>query len=114
MRYIMACVLLLASPAFAQNLATADQIRTALTGNTVMGSMAASGAYTELYAADGTIRAVDYSASWAIVDNAMCFVYGESPAICWNVRLQGDQVTWVFKGDVEGTGTILQGNPNNW
>jgi hypothetical protein len=114
MRHILISVLLLTSPAMAQDLATADQIRAALAGNTVMGSMAASGAYTEFYAADGTIRAADYSATLAIADDAMCFTYGESTAICWNVRLQGEGVTWVFNGNVEGTGTILQGNPNNW
>ncbi len=114
MRYILASALFLASPAMAQDLATADQIKAALAGNTVMGSMAASRAYAEFYAADGTIRAADYSASWAIADNAMCFTYGEGAAICWNVRLLGDSVTWVSNGNVEGTGTILQGNPNNW
>jgi hypothetical protein len=101
-------------PALAQDLATADQITAAIAGNTVMGSMAASGAYSEFYAADGTIRAADYRGTWAIAGNAMCFTYGGGTAICWNVRLQGDQITWISSGAEEGTGTILPGNPNGW
>lgn len=107
-------LIVLASSAAAQDLATADQIRAAIVGNTVMGSMAASGAYTEFYAGDGTIRAVDYAGRWAIDGNAMCFTYGDDPATCWGVRLAGDQVTWVVNGADEGTGTILSGNPNGW
>lgn len=42
----------------------------------------------------------------------MCFKYGEDPATCWNVRIAGDQVTWIRNGTEEGTGAILRGNPN--
>jgi hypothetical protein len=105
---------LLSSPAFAQDLASGDQIRAALSGNTVVGSMAASGAYTEFYAVDGTIRSADYAGRWTIEGDMMCFAYGEDPATCWGVRLSGDQVSWLVNGAVEGSGAIVAGNPNGW
>ena len=114
MRPILAMLCLLSSPAFAQQVATADQIKAALTGNTVIGSMSASGAYTEYYAADGTIRAADYAGKWAIEGDKMCFTYGDDPATCWAASVQGDQVTWLVDGVPEGTGTIQPGNPNGW
>lgn len=114
MRHFLVCVFLYATPAFAQDAATADQIRAALSGNTVIGAMAASGAYTEYYAPDGTIRAADYAGRWAINGNSMCFTYGDEAATCWAVQLQDDQVTWMVNGAAEGTGTILPGNPNSW
>jgi hypothetical protein len=104
----------LVTPAFAEGLATGDQIRAAVSGNTVMGSMSASGAYTEFYAEDGTIRSADYAGTWTIEGDTMCFAYGEDPATCWNVTLAGDQVSWLVDGMVEGSGTILAGNPNGW
>jgi hypothetical protein len=105
---------LLCTPAFAQDLATGDQIRAAVAGNTVVGSMAASGAYTEYYAADGAIRSADYAGRWTIEGDTMCFTYGEDPATCWGVQLSGDQVSWVVNGTVEGSGAIVAGNPNGW
>lgn len=105
---------LFASPAFAQDAATGDQIRAAVSGNTVVGSMSASGAYTEYYAADGTIRSADYTGVWTIEGDTMCFAYGEDPATCWGVQLSGNQVSWIANGAVEGSGTIEAGNPNGW
>jgi hypothetical protein len=104
----------LATPATADDLATGAQIREALVGNTVMGSMLASGAYTEYYAPDGAIRAADYAGTWSIDGNSMCFAYGSDPATCWGARISGDQVTWVADRGDEGTGTIVAGNPNGW
>jgi hypothetical protein len=43
----------------------------------------------------------------------MCFSYGEAPD-CWNVRIEGEMVTWVQDGVDGGTGTIVAGNPNNY
>jgi hypothetical protein len=114
MRLLLPVLYLFASPAFADGLATGDEIKAALSGNTVMGSMVASGAYNEYYAEDGIIRAVDYEGAWTVEGNTMCFSYGGGDPICWNVRLQGDQVTWVSGETEEGTGTILPGNPNGW
>lgn len=102
-------LLLTASVAQGQDLATGDAIRAAIAGNTVQGSMATAGAYTEFYAADGAIRGKDYVGVWTIDDDRMCFAYGEAPT-CFGAQIAGDQVTWV--GEESGTGTILPGNPN--
>lgn len=31
----------------------------------------------------------------------------------WQVKLEGDQMTWVKDGKDDGTGTIVKGNPSN-
>jgi hypothetical protein len=113
LRLSAAALLLIATPALA-DVATGDQIRAAIGGNTVQGSMTASGAYTEFYAADGTIKGADYTGTWTIEGDQMCFAYGEDPAACFGVTLAGDQVTWMAGDAAEGTGTILPGNPNGW
>ncbi len=112
-RAILAFLLMSALPVAAQT-ASGDDIRAAIGGNTVQGSMTASGAYTEFYAADGTIKGADYTGTWTIDGDRMCFAYGEDPATCFGVAIAGDQVTWLMDGAEEGTGTILPGNPNGW
>lgn len=107
-------VMTLAAPALAQDLASTEAIRAAVAGNTVQGSMLDSGAYAEFYAADGTIRGDGYVGAWTVDGDAMCFAYGEDPATCWQVRLSGNQVTWVQDGAEGGTGTIVSGNPNSF
>jgi hypothetical protein len=108
-----ACAAMLTTPAFAEDLASGDQIRAAIAGNTVQGSMADAGAYTEFYDVDGTIRGADYTGTWSIADNQMCFDYGGG-ADCWTARIEGDSVTWVRDGKDDGTGTIVAGNPNGF
>jgi len=76
--------------------------------------MAASGAYTEYYGADGVIKARDYTGWWSVKGDAMCFSYGDDPETCWAVRLSGNAVTWVGDGGDEGSGTIEAGNPNGF
>lgn len=114
MRGVLVALCLMAVPAYAQDMATGEQITAAISGNTVIGSMSATGAYTEFYAADGTIRAADYTGKWSVEADTMCFSYGEDPATCWGVQIAGDQVTWIVNGAAEGTGTIQPGNPNGW
>ena len=107
-------VVALAGLAWAEDVATGDQIKSAIAGNTVQGSMVSSGMYTEFYAADGTIKGKDYSGKWTIENNTMCFQYGTDPASCFSVSLKGDQVTWIKDGKPDGTGTVVPGNPNNF
>ncbi len=111
---LAAFAILVSSPAFAQDFATGEQIREAVSGNTVQGSMTESGAYTEFYDADATIKGADYAGEWNITADTMCFIYGEDPATCWQVRIAGDQLTWVQDGTDLGTGTIIRGNVNNY
>jgi len=94
--------------------ATGEQISAAISGNTVQGSMIASGAYTEFYSADGVIKGKDYTGKWRVDGDRMCFAYGTDPEGCWQVRLAGSEVTWVKDGKDDGTGTIVAGNPNNF
>lgn len=112
-RTLLAALIALPLPAFAQDLATGDAIKAAIAGKTVQGSMVDSGAYTEFYAEDGTIRGSGYTGKWTVQDNAMCFDYGEG-ADCWGVKIAGDSVTWVKDGADVGTGTLVAGNPNNF
>lgn len=103
----------LAAPALAQN-ATGAEISAAITGNTVQGSMDASGAYTEFYAEDGTVFGPGYKAVWSVEGDQMCWVYEGSPKDCWNAAIAGDQIQWIKDGKSQGTGMILPGNPNDF
>lgn len=107
-------VLVLATPVAAADLAKADAIRAALVGNTVTGSMIASGAYAEYYAPDGTLRAADYAGHWALKGDRMCFRYGQDPELCWGVVLSGGHVAWIGENGEEGQGVIKPGNPAGW
>ena len=111
--FAIAAALALPIAAQAQDLAKGAEITAAVSGNTVQGNMSASGAYTEFYGADGAIKAKDYTGTWSVVGDTMCFNYGEAPD-CWNVRIEGEAVTWVKDGVDGGTGTVVAGNPNNF
>jgi hypothetical protein len=76
--------------------------------------MSVSGAYTEYYAADGTIAGNGYGGTWEIQNDTMCFTYGEAEATCWGARIEDDQITWLMGDTEQGTGTILPGNPNDF
>jgi hypothetical protein len=106
-------VVAMAAPALAQN-ATGAEITTALTGNTVQGSMDSSGAYTEFYAEGGVVFGPGYTAAWSVEGNQMCWVYEGSPKDCWDATIAGDQIAWIKDGKSQGTGTIQPGNPNDF
>jgi len=76
--------------------------------------MVASGVYTEFYGADGVIKGKDYTGKWRVSGDTMCFQYSQDPEACWQVKLDGDKVTWVKGGKEDGTGNIIKGNPNNF
>ena len=111
-KILFACAFVLAAagPAFAA--ATGNEIRAAISGNTVQGNMDASGPYVEFYGADGAIKGTDYVGQWSVEGDLMCFVYPNTPKQCWNVNINGDQVRWIKNGASQGTGTIIHGNPN--
>lgn len=115
LKHITALVFAIAVPCAvqAQDLAAGADITAAIADNTVQGSMSASGAYTEFYAADGTIRGQGYAGTWTVEGDTMCFDYGQGKD-CWGVRIDGETVTWVQDGVDGGTGTIVAGNPNNF
>lgn len=95
-------------------LATGAQIRQAVSGHTVEGNMVGTGRYTEFYAADGSVRAKDYRARWSVEGDSMCWVYEGQPKDCWQVSLKGDQIGWMKRGKILGSGTRVQGNPNRY
>ena len=97
----------------AETLSTGAEIAAAVSGNTVQGSMSASGTYSEFYAVDGSINGQGYTGTWTVEGDTMCFDYGEGKD-CWNARIEGEAVTWVQNGVDGGTGTIVAGNPNNF
>lgn len=92
----------------------ADEISAALAGNTVKGNMKASGDYEEFYAGDGTIRGDGYTGAWRVDGERMCFTYGDNPEACWDVKIDGGQLTWLKDGEEEGSGEIIEGNPNDF
>ena len=110
----VALSLLVAMPALAQTPLGGDDLRSMIVGNTVEGSMAATGPYAEFYAPDGSIRAADYAGRWSIKGGQMCFDYGDGPAGCWRAVLSGDQVVWIGPEGEEGSGVIRAGNPGGW
>jgi len=110
---LAAAAAFVASPLMAADLATGDEIRAAVIGNTVSGGMADGTAYAEFYDADGAIKADGYTGEWSIVGDEMCFDYGEGPG-CWGLVIDGEMVTWMNDGEAEGTGTIAVGNVNDF
>jgi hypothetical protein len=95
-------------------LAAGPQLKKAIAGNTVQGSMDGAGKYTEFYAKDGTVRSKDYQAKWSIEGDTMCWVYTGQPKDCWRASIKGNQIKWIKDGKVQGTGTIVQGNSNRY
>ena len=111
---LLIAMLFTALPAAAQDAATGDAIRAAISGNTVQGAMSDATAYTEFYEARVLIKGKDYTGTWTIDGDRMCFSYGTDAATCFGVRIAADQVTWLKDGAETGTGTILAGNPNSF
>lgn len=116
-RFILVLLISLAGVASAAEpmpLASGQQLKNAIAGNTVQGSMDGAGRYTEFYAKDGTVRSKDYQAKWSIEGDQMCWVYEGQPKDCWRATFKGNSVKWVKDGKVQGTGTIAQGNSNRY
>jgi hypothetical protein len=107
---------LIAGNALAAQTLSGAEIQGLVAGNTVQGSMQDSGAYSEFYQADGTIKGKDYTGKWTVEGDTMCFVYKpEDPKMCWSVSVTNGEISWVNAGGkVDGTGTLVKGNPNNF
>jgi len=109
-----AFALLASGPAAAGDRLSGEQIRAAVAGNTVQGTMEGTGAYAEFYQPDGIIKGDGYTGTWKIDGDSMCFQYGSDPKSCWEVTKEGSAIQWIKDGKVEGTGTVEPGNPNNY
>jgi len=95
---------------------TGDEIRSQIVGNTVSGEMGT--AFTEYYNPDGTIHGSSadgaYQGKWHIDGDTLCLEYDE-PLGCRKIALEGDKVTYVTEeGEVDGSGTLIKGNPNHY
>jgi hypothetical protein len=111
---------LLPLAASAQEPATGAALRAAIAGNTIYGNSIEHGdeepdsSFAEYYAEDGTLRAAGgYTATWTIIDDMLCFDYGDGPG-CWDVWIKGNAVTMDQGGAQTATGTIVAGKPNNY
>lgn len=87
-----------------------NEITALIAGNTITGSMSSGDQYAEFYAKDGTIHGDGYTGSWSIDGDTMCFDYGEGPD-CYHVSADGQAIEWIVDGEVDGTGTVRDGNP---
>lgn len=93
--------------------ASEAEIRRAVVGNTINGSMKSTGAYTEYYRADGVVKGRNYEGKWRLDASGMCFDYGQGEA-CWQLVLSGPRVTWYRDSVLQGEGVIVRGNPNGF
>jgi hypothetical protein len=91
-----------------------EVIDNALRGNTVEGIIGSTGAYAEFYSPDGYLRGKGYYGLWSIRGDSLCIVYENSAESCLQASVRGDQVIWLKDGKIEGDGTILRGNPDEF
>ncbi|RFC63129.1 hypothetical protein DYI37_14475 [Fulvimarina endophytica] len=95
-----------AAPALAQS--SAEEIRSALVGNTFQGDMGSS-EYTSYFGEDGTYADPSTTGAYTITDEGVCYPgtdYG-----CYQATIDGDQLEWSQDGKPQGSGRILEGNP---
>ena len=102
---------------------TLDEISKTIIGSTMTGETKDGIGYAEYYGPDGVIhghleKGGAFKASWWLrkEDNLMCFRYGDGAfeAGCVRLSFAGDKVDLVLMdGVVEGSATLLTGNPKN-
>jgi len=110
---LILAALVAGTTASAGSFASKDEIQNAMADHTYQGGML-SGAFTEYYAPDGTIKGDGYSGVWTATDKGMCFQYGTDPENCWNLKIEGAAVTLFKDGKVDGSGVVVKGNPNGF
>lgn len=118
-----AIALLVSGPAWAEDVgALADTaLADLVSGKTVQGTMSdGGGAYKEFYDPDGTVRGRNadglYEGKWNAIGPELCFYYDlATTPTCWvPVISQQNTIFWKRDGKVEGTGTLVAGNPNRF
>ena len=88
-------------------------LRKQIIDHTVTGSMSTGGDYGEYYTPDGKVLAADYTGSWTIEDDKLCLDYGDG-ADCYGAAMDGLDVVWYLDGEKVGTGSLQQGNVNDY
>jgi len=123
----LAGLMSLSGASFAAVLATEDQIRQAIAGNTISGTEDGK-PYTEYFLPDGSLRGVGpegpYSGEWRINGRELCersFAQRDDEAApnegslsdweCMGVEITGSAFAWVVDGE-RYPATRLPGNPN--
>lgn len=92
-----------------------NAIAQALRGNTLNGSLDASGPFEEYYDSSGAIHGADYTGTWTLQGDSLCLGYDGNPPSCWTLELDGDSLVWRGKsGAVEGHARIIKGNPKGF
>ena len=110
----LALAVLIGAPLQAADAPTAQEITDAVSDHTYQGSMSVGGSgFAEYYAADGSIRGVDYSGKWRTEDGVMCFNYGEDDR-CFEVTLDGPSMVMLKDGKIDGNGMLTPGNPQGF
>lgn len=110
---VIFAALSMATSVTAAEFASKQDIQNAMSDHTYQGGML-SGAFTEYYAPDGTIKGDGYTGNWKATDNGMCFQYGTDPENCWDLKIEGAAVTLFKDGKVDGSGVVVKGNTNNY
>jgi hypothetical protein len=111
-----ATLISVASSASAAEMASGEEIRAHVSGNTVQGSMLRDTfqKYSEFYMGDGTIRGDGYTGKWSISGDTMCFEYGGESSGCWGASIEGAAIIWWKDGAVDGAAVANAGNGNEY
>ncbi len=112
----VACALSLSatSVALSADFATADQIKTAIIGNTDQGGMLSGPGYSQHYLADGTIKGNGFVGKWSMKNDSLCFAYGGESSGCWEAKIDGPLIVWYKDKKIDGAAIMLKGNPNKY
>ncbi|MGQ7244273.1 hypothetical protein ACUN9V_12545 [Salinicola sp. V024] len=84
-----------------------EEIQQQVWGHRVQGAMASGQQYDEVYRQDGKIEGDGYTGQATIVDDRMCFDYGDDKPTCYGVRRDGsDSIEWLEGDEVVGEGEL--------
>jgi opacity protein-like surface antigen len=123
MACVLAACLMLPAHAADNNLLSAEEVQTLLSGNTITGRYSNGNAYSEWHAPDGRVygqnnrRPVE-NGCWAMRGNTACYYYAENRErgpFCWTFRRlpnNGLRATMVGGNSWEIFGIMQPGNPH--
>ena len=86
---------------------SAEEVRSALVGNTFKGGMG-GGIYNSYFAEDGTYEDASGGGNYEITEDGVC--YPDTDYGCYAAEIDGNQLEWFKDGDSVGTGVIEEGN----
>ena len=86
---------------------SADEIRTALVGNTFTGDMGGGG-YASYFGEDGKYEDAAGGGEYEITDDGVC--YPDTDFGCYEAQIDGSDLEWFQNGESAGSGVIKEGN----